>query len=93
MPKLKGGNFFENFDKVKNNLIYAKTAQVLPYHKPGFEILNGQSFSVKFYRTPKAPSNRRAAQAQCSTCDLEKIFQHLSLVISFFLIPRIKLKL
>jgi len=54
MPKLKGGNFSEFFDKVKDNLIHAKTAQALPYHKPRFEILNGQSFSVKFYWTPKA---------------------------------------
>ncbi len=49
------GEFFLKFlTKLKINLIYAKTTQVLPYHKPRFEILNGQSFSVKFYWTPKA---------------------------------------
>jgi hypothetical protein len=53
--KTEMGEFFLKFlTKLKINLIYAKTTQVLPYHKPRFEILNGQSFSVKFYWTPKA---------------------------------------
>jgi len=69
-----GLSFSENFHKVENNLIYAETALVLQYHKPRTEILNGQSFSAKLYRTPKAPSNLRAVQAQYSISDLEEIF-------------------